>query len=346
MAQERGRQDQVRATSSPRSRPTRRRWNTRCGVDEGTHRPRSWCRKARKMWRSNSVIAVHGLARARTPRLRRRRCAGFDTKRLLLRPLSSKRRKSLPKAQAAPAPKAATQEGSAIFSASLSHAPAKPAATGGANRIFSSPLARRLAKEVGVDLARIQGSGPHGRIIARDIEDAKSGKGRAHAAAARRHRAGGAPIAPVDVGQRKSARSTKMAATNSCRMTACAAPSRSASLRRSQMHCRHFYVTVDCPISAKLLGRPRGDQHRRAGKIKRRQARLQDSRSTTSSSRPWHWRCSYVPGTPTSVGRKPAMLKHKHSDVGVAVARLAVTDHAVDRAATPRANRCRRFRMR
>src|SRR5262249_18828874 len=46
-----------------------------------------------------------------------------------------------------------------------------------ANRIFSSPLARRLAKEAGVDLARIQGSGPHGRIIARDVEAAKSGKG-------------------------------------------------------------------------------------------------------------------------------------------------------------------------
>src|SRR5947209_7012179 len=39
----------------------------------------------------------------------------------------------------------------------------------GTNRIFSSPLARRLAKDAGIDLARIQGSGPHGRIIARDV---------------------------------------------------------------------------------------------------------------------------------------------------------------------------------
>src|ERR1017187_8679343 len=37
------------------------------------------------------------------------------------------------------------------------------------NRIFSSPLARRLAKDAGVDLNRVQGSGPHGRVIARDI---------------------------------------------------------------------------------------------------------------------------------------------------------------------------------
>ena len=43
------------------------------------------------------------------------------------------------------------------------------------NRIFSSPLARRMAKEAGIELDRVQGSGPHGRVIARDIEDAKSG---------------------------------------------------------------------------------------------------------------------------------------------------------------------------
>src|SRR5450830_530772 len=45
------------------------------------------------------------------------------------------------------------------------------------NRIFSSPLARRLAKEANIDLNRVQGSGPHGRVIARDIDAAKSGTG-------------------------------------------------------------------------------------------------------------------------------------------------------------------------
>ena len=51
------------------------------------------------------------------------------------------------------------------------------ARTDGSNRIFASPLARRLAKEAGVDVSRIAGSGPHGRVIARDVEAAKSGKG-------------------------------------------------------------------------------------------------------------------------------------------------------------------------
>src|SRR5713226_7697056 len=44
-------------------------------------------------------------------------------------------------------------------------------------RIFSSPLARRLAREAGIDLGRVQGTGPHGRVVARDIEAAKSGTG-------------------------------------------------------------------------------------------------------------------------------------------------------------------------
>lgn len=43
-----------------------------------------------------------------------------------------------------------------------------------ANRIFASPLARRRAKEKNIDLRSIQGSGPHGRIIEKDIEAALS----------------------------------------------------------------------------------------------------------------------------------------------------------------------------
>jgi pyruvate dehydrogenase E2 component (dihydrolipoyllysine-residue acetyltransferase) len=44
-----------------------------------------------------------------------------------------------------------------------------------ASGIVVTPLARRLAGEAGIDLDRIKGSGPHGRIIARDIEQAATG---------------------------------------------------------------------------------------------------------------------------------------------------------------------------
>ncbi|HET9948242.1 MAG TPA: dihydrolipoamide acetyltransferase family protein, partial [Longimicrobiales bacterium] len=40
--------------------------------------------------------------------------------------------------------------------------------------VKASPLARRLAQEMGVDLARVQGSGPGGRVVKRDIEAAKA----------------------------------------------------------------------------------------------------------------------------------------------------------------------------
>ena len=43
-------------------------------------------------------------------------------------------------------------------------------------RVFSSPLARRIAKEAGIDIASVKGSGPHGRIVQRDVEAAKIGR--------------------------------------------------------------------------------------------------------------------------------------------------------------------------
>ena len=63
-----------------------------------------------------------------------------------------------------------------------------PSENGG--RARSSPLARRLASEQGVDLGQVQGSGPGGRIIKRDIEAAVAAGGTAPAA-------GAAPAAPA-----------------------------------------------------------------------------------------------------------------------------------------------------
>ena len=54
-------------------------------------------------------------------------------------------------------------------------APKANGANGQGARIFASPLARRVAKEKGVDLASLSGSGPHGRLVLRDIEKAVSG---------------------------------------------------------------------------------------------------------------------------------------------------------------------------
>ena len=52
-------------------------------------------------------------------------------------------------------------------------ASAPPAPKADGKRIFASPLARRIAADNGLDLSLITGSGPHGRIVKADVEDAK-----------------------------------------------------------------------------------------------------------------------------------------------------------------------------
>ena len=80
-----------------------------------------------------------------------------------------------------PAPKAAPV---ANGGAAPSAAPATPAAsaaptTTSADRVLASPLAKRLAKADGLDLSQVTGTGPHGRIVKRDIEKAlKEGTGK------------------------------------------------------------------------------------------------------------------------------------------------------------------------
>ncbi len=44
-------------------------------------------------------------------------------------------------------------------------------------KLFASPLAKRIAAQAGVDLRMVQGSGPHGRIVRADVENAKASGG-------------------------------------------------------------------------------------------------------------------------------------------------------------------------
>ena len=81
---------------------------------------------------------------------------------------------SAPAAEAAPAQAAPTPTPAAAPSAPSGGAPAKPSGS----RIFASPLAQNAANAQGVNLASIQGTGPGGRIIKADIDDAlASGSG-------------------------------------------------------------------------------------------------------------------------------------------------------------------------
>ena len=70
-----------------------------------------------------------------------------------------------------PTPPPPPAQGMPVAASQVAPAPT----TNGHGRIFASPLARRLAKAAGIDVVRIAGTGPHGRIVARDVDAAKSG---------------------------------------------------------------------------------------------------------------------------------------------------------------------------
>lgn len=91
----------------------------------------------------------------------------------------------------ATAPAVATPEPVAVAAASGETARNGSSAAGN-GRIVASPRARKLAKELKVDLATLRGSGPHGRIVAEDVE-AATGKVTAPAVTA------AAPAAPPAV---------------------------------------------------------------------------------------------------------------------------------------------------
>jgi pyruvate dehydrogenase E2 component (dihydrolipoamide acetyltransferase) len=85
-----------------------------------------------------------------------------------LGPLPTPGPKSKPE-QAAPAPTKTTP-----VPPQPEPSPAKPATATPDGRVKASPLARRMAEEKGLALANLQGSGPGGRIVKRDIESALS----------------------------------------------------------------------------------------------------------------------------------------------------------------------------
>ena len=80
---------------------------------------------------------------------------------------------SAPAAPAPEAPAAAAAEVAPEGGAEKAAPPAPVAASG--DRVFASPLARRIAADKGLDLNAIKGSGPKGRIVKADVENAQPG---------------------------------------------------------------------------------------------------------------------------------------------------------------------------
>ena len=87
-------------------------------------------------------------------------------------------------ASAKGAAKEAPKEEAPKSEPSVASAPAASAPAAGGDKVKASPLAKKMAKESGLNLSSIQGTGPGGRIVQKDVEDAmKSGTASAPAAA-------------------------------------------------------------------------------------------------------------------------------------------------------------------
>src|SRR6478735_1908652 len=72
----------------------------------------------------------------------------------------------------ASAPKTAAPAGAPAAAAPVASGPTPVASS--SDRVKASPLAKKIAKEKGLDLGRVQGSGPAGRVVLRDLDGASA----------------------------------------------------------------------------------------------------------------------------------------------------------------------------
>jgi pyruvate dehydrogenase E2 component (dihydrolipoamide acetyltransferase) len=213
---------------------------------------------------------------------------------------------------AKPAPAAPAAKAEAPVAAAPAPQPAAPAAqANGHARTFSSPLARRLAKEAGIELTRVNGSGPHGRVIARDVEEAKSGKGLKAPAAA----PSTAPAPAVGMSDKQilalfEPGSYEVIPHDGMRRTI------AQRLTASVQTVPHFYLTMDCDIGKLLAAREEINATAPKDKEKKPAYKLSVNDFVIKAMAIALQR---IPNANVS-WTEGGMLKHKHSDIGVAVA--------------------------
>ncbi len=178
MAQERGRH-QVESRRRPCRDRDRQGDDGSRGRSTKARSPRSSCRKARRTCRVNQLIAViAGEGRGRE---------GRRIRELARAPQRRSAEACWPKAPQAEARTGSQPTAAAPQAALLRQRHLLRATVNGRTVVAcSSPLApSRLAKEAGIDHRRgSTGTGPHGRVVARDVEGAKSRRGRQGSAAA------------------------------------------------------------------------------------------------------------------------------------------------------------------
>ncbi len=208
------------------------------------------------------------------------------------------------KTEAAPAPKPA---------------PAAVATNGHAagDRTFASPLARRIAKDAGVNIAAVAGTGPHGRVVKADVDAAISG-GAAKAAPEAKAGPAGAP-APAAKPMSDDA-VLKLFEQGSYELVPHDGMRKTIAKRLTELKqtIPHFYVSVDCELDALL--KLRADLNAAAPVKKTEKGEVPAYKLSVNDMviKSMALALRDVPEANVS-WTDTNMVKHKHSDVGVAV---------------------------
>jgi pyruvate dehydrogenase E2 component (dihydrolipoamide acetyltransferase) len=226
---------------------------------------------------------------------------------------------------AAPSPAAAAAAPSAPPAAASSPPPPAPAPAAaspahGAGRIPASPLARRLAKDAGIDLAALSGSGPHGRIVKRDIEAAARGARPAAAGAGAAPAAATAmvqsPATPPAIAPMADDKVLALYEQGSYELVPHDGMRRiiAQRLTQSKSTVPHFYLSLDVRLDELLRARERINAA--APKTGPRAFKLSVNDFIIKALA---LALQQVPAANAS-WTEGGMLRHRHSDVGVAVA--------------------------
>ncbi|MCE7997808.1 MAG: pyruvate dehydrogenase complex dihydrolipoamide acetyltransferase [Rhodobiaceae bacterium] len=180
--------------------------------------------------------------------------------------------------------------------ATVTAAPAKAKPSG--ERIFASPLAKRIAKDKGLDLALVTGSGPRGRIVKADVEAAPKTSARA---------AGKAPAVTSSIDARAfyEVGSYDEIPLNSMRKTI------ARRLTQSKQEIPHYYLTIDCVLDELLKVRKHLNAEGADAGVKLSVNDFVVRAAALALKK--------VPEANVSFA-DDALLQHRHSDVGIAVA--------------------------
>jgi pyruvate dehydrogenase E2 component (dihydrolipoamide acetyltransferase) len=225
-------------------------------------------------------------------------------------------------APSAPAPKAAAKKEEKVAAPAqpsaakqpVSAAPAPqaapaPAANASGGRVFASPLARRLAKDANIDLSRVQGSGPHGRVVAHDIEQAKKGGG------VRAPSADGT-VPGIQIPSDEQIKAFFEEGTYDFVPHDAMRKTIAKRLVESKLTIPHYYLTVDVELDALLAARREINAAAPMGEDGKPRFRVSVNDLLIKALALALIKIPDANVTWTEAG----MLKHRHADIGVAVA--------------------------